>query len=113
MKIIHYINSTCFTITLLLYITIFYGLMAQVFLGSIQVIIAIILFIYWNKLTSKPQKHLIIYTLISLLYGLLWLTDIVDTDFGIVFIAVIPMMIAGYFVYITYLIKKLNTKAVI
>ncbi len=108
MKTLHYINLVSFTITLLLYITIFYGMIAQVFLGTIQVILALILLLYWKTLKSRQKKLLAVYAFVAILYGLLWLTDIVNTDFAIAFITVIPMSIAAYFLYITAQIKKIN-----
>lgn len=107
MKIIHYINGTSFIITLLLYITIFYGMMAQVFLGVIQIILAIIVFTFWRRMNTLQKKHLIAYTILVILYGLTSTTDVVDTDFGILFLTLVPMSIAGYFVFITHQISKI------
>ncbi len=106
MKIIHYINSISFIITLLLYITLIYGLIAQIFLGSIQVILAIILFAYWRKIKDIDKKHLAVYASLVVLFGLTCLTDILDTDFGIAYLMITPMSIAGYFVFITNQINK-------
>ncbi len=111
MKIIHNINKWSFIITLLLYITIYYGLIAQFFLGCIQVIIALMLFVFWKKLKTKPKQHLFTYSGVAIVYGLLlWLTDIVDSDFGFVFVTIVPMSIAGYFLFITWKIKKSNNE---
>ncbi|EZH72602.1 hypothetical protein ATO12_20925 [Aquimarina atlantica] len=108
MKTIHNINKWSFIITLILYLTIYYGLLAQIFLGGIQVTLAITLFMYWRKFNNQQKKHLLIYSCLTIIYGLLCLTDIMNSDFAPIFLFIIPMTIAGYFVYTTYKIKKIS-----
>ncbi|MDY8134486.1 hypothetical protein [Aquimarina sp. 2201CG5-10] len=111
MKTIHNINKWCFIITLVLYVTIYLGLIAQFFLGAIQVILALSILISWEKLQLTHKRHLSIYFGIAILYGLLWATEIINTDFAIVFMTVVPMSIAGYFVYITNLVSELSASS--
>ncbi|WP_027392609.1 hypothetical protein [Aquimarina latercula] len=110
MKTIHNINKWSFIITLILYTTIIGGLLAQMALGVIQVVLGVIILFHWKKLNIKIKRHLLIYWFIVLTYGLLWTTDIFNTwrtnsmvmDPYILFICIIPMLIASYSVYITY-----------
>ncbi|WP_211075738.1 hypothetical protein [Aquimarina sp. MMG016] len=105
MKTIHNINKWSFIITLLLYLTIYFGLLAQILLGSVQIILVLILLYYWKDFQTKQKQHLAIYVGIVIFYGLLFLTNVLKSYFLIFFITVVPMSIAGYFVYITYLIS--------
>ncbi|MFD2564977.1 hypothetical protein [Aquimarina rubra] len=114
MKTIHNINKWSFIITLLLYMTVILGLLSQILLGFIQVIIAIIIFSKWKQHTYRIRKYLIIYFSIVALYGVFWLLGIAETfntnsmvmDPSILYLCIIPMSIAAYFVYVTYQIKK-------
>ena len=67
----------------LLYITIFLGLYSQIVLGALQLISALILFLYWNKFSNKTKKQLTVYWCLSILYGLGWLIewDIINDGF--------------------------------
>ena len=111
MKTIHNINKWSFIITLILYLTIYLGLLAQILLGFFQVIIAVIVSCNWKKLNHKNKQHLLIYWSLASSYGLLLLTSVNTINNFIILIllfCLIPMSIAAYFVYITYLIKKSN-----
>ncbi len=112
MRIIHNINKWSFILTMLLYITIYYGMLAQILLGCIQVCLAIILLFHWYKFNLRKKRHLLIYVFIASCYGLFWLTDIVDSDYGFIFLTAVPMSIAGYFVYITNLIQDVQNNNV-
>ncbi|MDH7444827.1 hypothetical protein [Aquimarina sp. 2201CG14-23] len=106
MKTIHKVNKWSFIITLLLYITVYFGLLAQVLLGLIQIIIALNMLFNWNSFSKKNKIHLGSYFLLVITYGLILLTDIGNTSFILIYLTVVPMSIAAYFVYITYRIKK-------
>ncbi|SEM00294.1 hypothetical protein SAMN04487910_3873 [Aquimarina amphilecti] len=115
MKTIHNINKWSFIITLVLYITIIGGLLAQIALGAIQIVLGIIILFHWKKLNIKTKRHLLLYWFIVLMYGLLWATDTFNTwktssmvlDPYILFICITPMLIASYSVYITHQSKTI------
>lgn len=108
MKTIHNINKWSFIITLLLYITVYLGLLAQIPLGIIQFVLACSILAHWKKLNSISKKLIVSYWSFFALY---WITFFVfnqnfESLFGLFFFSVIPMSIASYFVYVTYKIKK-------
>ena len=110
MKILHTINTWSFTITVLLYITIFGGLMAQFILGIIQVIMALYLTYQMNK---NGKIHTAIRTYWSCVITYLILL-FVFSNINIyphellvwIYLGVIPMVLAGYFVHITKTLKN-------
>ncbi|ADV48053.1 hypothetical protein Celal_0718 [Cellulophaga algicola DSM 14237] len=110
MKILHAINTWSFTITVLLYITIFGGLMAQFILGIIQVIMALYLTYQMNK---NGKIHTAIRTYWSYVIPYLILL-FVFSNINIyphellvwIYLGVIPMVLAGYFVHITKTLKN-------
>ncbi len=114
MKTLHYINCFFYFITIAPYITIYYfffGLYAQFILGIVQIFIAIIVSLYMKKLSETKKRHIYRYwilTLINLLIILiLYKTNIMSNNISqIAFVFVTPMLIASYFIYITYLIQK-------
>ncbi len=114
MKIIHGINAWSFGITLFLYLLMITGLLAlvaQILLGGIQVLLAIIILFYWGRL--NPQNKILItsYWLITISYGLISYFFIEELDhIWPFFFIILPMSIAGYFVIVTYKIKTQLTK---
>lgn len=100
--------------TVVLYGSIIYillGMYAQLFLGAIQLIIALILVFLRNRFTLAVKDHLKrywLYVLINItLIATFVHTGLIENDFiqtAILF--VFPMLIATYFVFITYLINK-------
>ncbi|ARV09233.1 hypothetical protein BTO05_06095 [Winogradskyella sp. PC-19] len=111
MKIIYYLNKFTFYTTLLLYITLFLGLYSQIVLGVLQVISALILFLYWKKFNQKIKEQLYLYWLIAIIYGVCWLFDwkgFNDSFIMIFGIIILPMSIATYFFYILNKIKNIE-----
>ncbi|MEH6536417.1 MAG: hypothetical protein V7719_08505 [Psychroserpens sp.] len=111
MKIIYNINKVAFIITLALYVTVIYGMFSQMILGGIQVISATILFLFWKNFSKKTKEHLSIYWAISSIYGICWLFkwNSFNETFILVFgIMILPMAIAGYFLYILNSIKHIK-----
>lgn len=113
MKIIHNINKWSYGITLLLYITIYLGMIAQIALGGIQVILAIFLFSRYASLDDKTKPRLLVYATLTILYLLIFaLWDALggsSNDFIVITgITVLPMSLATFFVFITH---KLQLKA--
>lgn len=111
MKLIYYINKFFLITTGVLYLTIILGLYAQVVLGGIQLISALLIFIYWNKFTEKTKKMIYIYWSSVLVYGSLWLIDWNFLNDMILFIGgiiLLPMSLAVYFFYILDSIKNIK-----
>ncbi|WP_282165990.1 hypothetical protein [Cellulophaga baltica] len=110
MKILHTINRWSFIMTVLLYITIFGGLIAQFILGIIQVIIALYLTYKMNKngLVHKAIRTYWSYVIPYLLLLLIFSNSNINPNELLVWIylAVIPMALAGYFVHITQTLKN-------
>lgn len=108
-KVLFIINALAFVITLGCYITMgeIGGLYIQIFLGWIQVSIGLGFFIRWKKHSKTIKKNVLVYWGMVLLYGALFLLVIdknhVLKDVELVFLTIIPMGIAAYSVYITYL----------
>ena len=114
MKALHYINLIFYTITIILYATIYfviYGLYAQFFLGIIQVIIAFTLLFYKKNFNEIIKKHFLNYWILVLVTLVAIAALSIKSNFSnsfiyITILFIIPMLIATYFVYITYLIQK-------
>ena len=110
MKIIYYLNKFVFIITLVLYLTLVYGLFAQIILGVIQVLSAIILFSYWKKFDRSIKNKVLYYWLAITIYGILWLFnwEFLNNWSLIIFVIILfPMAIASYFFYILNSIKHI------
>lgn len=112
MKLIHLINTFATCITLLGYILFIYpGMLAQIILGPLQIILAIIISVkYFDLVKYENQKHLEKYwtaVVISLILIVIsYKNHAAFNNFKIVTVFVIPMLIACYFLYITNLINK-------
>ncbi|WP_024479258.1 hypothetical protein [Cellulophaga baltica] len=110
MKILHTINRWSFIITVLLYITILGGLIAQFILGIIQVIIALYLTYKMNKngLVHKAIRTYWSYVIPYLLLLVIFSNSNINPNELLIWIylAVIPMALAAYFVYITKTLKN-------
>jgi hypothetical protein len=112
MKGLYNLNKGVLIITLLLYLTIYYGLYSQIVLGIIQVLSALALFNYWKKFSTQTKKQLFIYWTITILYGCGWQMNWInssDTFLVILKIIILPMSIAFYFFYILNSVKNLKS----
>ena len=114
MKTLHYINCFFYLLTLMPYLTVIYafiGMYAQFILGIAQILLAILVLFHKKKLNRIIKKHISNYW-IATLTNLLVILILFKTNFTnnetitILFLFIIPMLIASYFVYITYLIQK-------
>ena len=108
MKIIHYINCIAVISTILLYAV--YGqkgLSAQFFLGCYQITVATIITIKYKRFPKHKTDKLFYYWLAVIIWFIIdfSLNDLVEEYFIILLIG-IPMLIACYFTYITYIIQK-------
>ena len=81
------INQIILLITIILYVTIYLGMILQILLGGIQIISALILFRYWKQIPQKIKEYLNIYWVITIVYGICWLFnwDSFNETFIIVF----------------------------
>ena len=111
MKILHYINGMFYLFTIIIYITFNKaGAAPQTVLGIMQMLMALILIIKkWPIKTIRT--HVLRYGLLVGSYFLIlgFLSSIfgnMDDFFVIILFVIIPMLIATYFVYITYLLQK-------
>lgn len=116
MKKIHTINKWAYCITLVLYLTLYLGLIAQIILGAIQIILAIFLLIRYRK-DDAAKDMLSLYAILTLFYFLVSFTLIksnVDNHLiAYLFMMILPMSIGGYFLFVTsQLNKKYNNHAI-
>lgn len=105
MKLIYHINLLATGITLFLYLLIFYGMMAQVVLGPLQLLLALIISIkYYDKLDQHNQILMMFYwflVLITLIVAAItWFGNPDETN-AIIWLFVAPMLVACYFLYVT------------
>jgi hypothetical protein len=106
---IHYTNCFAVAFTLVLYAI--YGetaLTAQFFLGCFQMATAIILTLQFKKFPKHKTNKLFYYWMAVILWFILQLSlnRIVGDHFALVLLIGIPMLIACYFTYLTYLFSN-------
>jgi len=61
MKTIYNINKWSFIITLVLYLTITWGLFSQIILGFIQLLLAFYILTHWKAFNSNIKKLISVY----------------------------------------------------
>jgi|TARA_R110002012_G_scaffold315704_2_gene529890 hypothetical protein len=111
LKFIFWFNLMCLIVVISAYITeLALGLFLQFFLGLIQIAIAFIV-----NADLRKSSHLIIllfkvYKVITSVYVLIFILNFTGLFFETfesrIFIALVPMLIATYQVYINYLAQK-------
>lgn len=112
MKIIHNINLWCFILNLTLYLMIIPGMIAQFFLGLIQLTLAIIISTKWKELESTIKYLMKLYWSCVAVCGILITLFSMEVfkknqDAQVIsFLFIIPMLIAAYFVYVTWKVSK-------
>ncbi|MFK8046596.1 MAG: hypothetical protein AB8B72_13950 [Crocinitomicaceae bacterium] len=111
MKNLHIINKWSFGITAVLFLLVYtfmFGLIAMFFLGIIQLLLALTITINWIHLTDKNKNKILLYWLFCCSWAIIsYLAyDNFNGYTGPLFFTVLPMSIAGFFVYITYKISK-------
>lgn len=107
-SIIRNINRVVLGVTIVLYLTVIFGLLAQIVLGIFQLIVALVLVFNWSKLTSSNKKKLIFYLIVAGTYlALLFLTNVPLQKFLWMFVVIIPMTLVVYF---TYFLESIKTK---
>ncbi len=74
MKTIHKINQIILITTLVLYLTIFLGLMMQIVLGFYQILATIIILIFYkDQLDTKAKKYLLVYILAVIIFAIVFI----------------------------------------
>ena len=110
-SIIYWVNVVWLSITLILYTTVIYGMLAQVVLGGIQILSSFLLLFYWKNIWEHDKKHVYYYWLLVLTF---FLSVVIMASFdgfheslSVFGLIIIPMSIGLYFMYILY---RLNSK---
>ena len=113
MKFIYYTNNVVFSSTLVLYLTVIYGMFMQIILGGIQIILFFILLFNYDKFSEKIKKHLSIYGALTTIFLLFFFFAInyENTIYGNTILSIglfilVPLSIATYFTYIVYQLKQ-------
>jgi len=109
MKAIHFINIVATYITIGLYMFIFLGMIAQIILGPLQLLLAIIITIRYYKVLDQHNQILIMYywflVVVSLSIAAITWSGYKNSITAIIWVIVVPMLVACYFLYVT---KSLN-----
>ena len=104
MKITRKINKIALIATLLLYLTIFLGLLSQIALGVIQIIIATYITAKYFSNSRYTKKHLSLYwsfVFLEFVLMLIFFNHTTSNDFyQILILMIFPMAIAIYFTVI-------------
>lgn len=105
MKAIHFINMAATYLTLALYMLIYFGMMAQIILGPLQLMLAIIISVnYYRQLDHHHQILIIYYWFASvsalIVAMLIWFGEF-NQAISIIGLFPIPMCVACYFLYVT------------
>jgi hypothetical protein len=106
MKNIIVTNRVMMGITLVLYITIVYGLMFQLLLGFFQLISGLCFLFFWKRLSKHIQSAMLLYYMVSLVYLAIYFSGLFDIWDNWFFVIVIPYGIAIYFTYILETIQR-------
>src|SRR5688572_3554825 len=111
MKMIFYFMAFTYALNVALYVDFMTGISAQFFLGAIHVFTALLMLIQYQRLTKRLRAHILIYTSLVILYfivffGLKDSTNQWAVFFELPYATVVPMLIGGYFVVITYLLQN-------
>lgn len=105
MKNLYNVNKWLVIITLLLYLTIYFGMIFQIVLGITQVLMSIYILSKYNGLEKKTKLLFKIYmTLTITVLSIIGSGVIANTGFIAIYL-VIPMLLAFFHLYITYQIK--------
>ncbi len=106
MKSIYRINNIAYIFTIVLYITVYLGMLMQVLLGGIQILLFFILLFNFDKFTKVIQRHLLAYGMLSAIFLMCFFSSTEFFGQNWIFLIFIPMGIATYFTYIVYQLKQ-------
>jgi len=114
-KTIHFINVAAVTVTIVFYCyEPIYGLITQAFLGGFQILLALITafkyenekYVEFKKLIKRYWTLILIAILNATLLFFSTLIGYTSKTYVIITFCIIPMLIACYFVYVTYTVNK-------
>ncbi|QTD37421.1 hypothetical protein JL193_15215 [Polaribacter batillariae] len=108
-NVIYSLNVGWYFVTLFLFITIYFGLLAEIVLGFIQVLSSFLILFYCRSLSAEQKKRIYFYWSIIVLYFSLWLFNWDFLNEWILFmvcIGLIPMVIGCFFIRILKSIKN-------
>ncbi|WP_243471045.1 hypothetical protein [Winogradskyella sp. MH6] len=109
MKRLYNINKWLIIITLLLYLTFYFGFMAQIVLGIAQITMSILILFNYSKLSISLKKLFITYLILAIsaisIYVIKLTIDKSDFSFFLLF-TVATMLLALFHLYITYKIQQ-------
>ncbi len=106
MKVLKGINRVLMFGTLLLYLTIYLGMLLQMVLGACQVATALILLFFWKIFKKSEKIQLIVYWMIVIFYGLAWCFGwLHQTAYKELVLFFFPMCIAALF---TVFLENIN-----
>ena len=102
-KTLHTTNKIFFFTTLVLYFTLYLGMIFQIVLGVTQILLAIFLLINFSKLNKTTKNRIKSYWIFVLISTIaMYFNHKYGNDIGnFIFIFLIPMLIATYFYYLT------------
>ncbi len=118
MKIIHYLNTLIYTACLLLIIGSYclysngdlyggYIIISMIVLGILQPFLAFIILLSIDWSNKKKKKNIIYYwSSVIVFFIITYIAAHMQIDFVLKILSYIPICIATYFVYVTYLIQK-------
>lgn len=109
LNVVYIINKIWYAITVILFVTVIFGFLAEMVLGGIQVLSSLLMLIYWNQYSKKQQQRLYKYWLVVGVYFLLWLGNWEVMPFeliAVVGVGVIPMGIGFYFMMLLRDLKQ-------
>lgn len=109
-NILKKLNRALIVTTIVMYVTIYLGLLVQVILGAYQLLIAFVLLFFMKNFSKKSKNKLMVYWLVVLLYGMVWLIG-VDINLAsylwVILYIILPMIIALYF---SFFLESLDKK---
>lgn len=100
-----------YIVTLLLYITVLLGMIAQLFLGIIHLMVAAYLYLNYQRLETPDRQRLNFYMALVVFYFLgLGLNESWEMDQNdavlVTYLFIIPMLIGAYFVWVVHKIRN-------
>lgn len=97
------LNLTLYLVTVVLYLTVYFGLMGQAVVGVVQLVTIIYLWFYYSQMSEKLRRRHLIFTLVTIVYLLLFLGTVRSGLFfynaflAILFYVLFPMLGLGLF----------------
>lgn len=111
-NIILRVNQISYGATGILFITFFFGLMAELYLGALQIISSLLILFFWKHLSNGLKKGTYYYWIAVIVYlvGFYLVFELkLFSDFvgmGIIGLVIIPMLIGLYLLLHLNSIKK-------